>query len=545
MNGVPSPNSKPGKGDRHLLPERPGGCFAQKVPVTFSQPRRGGMALLVVLLLLSLTLGLSYAAMRSQSTELKILSNSGRRVSARQAALTGLAVALKKMHLSEEWDGVGSTLTGELSDYENYQVTYTTGDPSYRVPATIDWENPDFDDPYYDFPYRVTLLSTGYAADPDTPASIATYQVRAVVRLVPRALADEHEDWPEMSTYTLYQWKDGDFKIDVPLRIEGSARIQKAIKLGEDYGWKDRVKTQYLGDLGELYAAEIVDWRPFTGPLDLSYDNQGPKVMGLLQTSLQVPTNDVKKREVPDWNHLGVPSTYQIYPGGKVYDARMLVQNHADKTLQPNPTTNPLGIFCRIGQVLLYDNVTVRGTLVTGKGPEPDIHIFGHNVHLRPCYLPPVEGTDKMVSLPVGIVEDDIRIHPGAGGSLSGMLLAWGDFEVQSDLQYDINLQMQCRIVAKQFLFRGRTDWARWNGWWDILCDEFERQLAWNEGRLLGYFPVWLDWSIGLDPDPRLRIKPDPRPTRYHCQIGKNPIFVPHPDDDGLRWEVLEWTENP
>jgi chromosomal replication initiator protein len=28
-----------GKGDRHLLPERPFGCFAQKVPVTFSAPR--------------------------------------------------------------------------------------------------------------------------------------------------------------------------------------------------------------------------------------------------------------------------------------------------------------------------------------------------------------------------------------------------------------------------------------------------------------------------------------------------------------------------
>jgi hypothetical protein len=27
------------KGDRHLLPERPEGCFAQKVPVTFSLPR--------------------------------------------------------------------------------------------------------------------------------------------------------------------------------------------------------------------------------------------------------------------------------------------------------------------------------------------------------------------------------------------------------------------------------------------------------------------------------------------------------------------------
>ena len=30
-----------GKGDRHLLPERPEGCFAQKVPVTFSLPVEG------------------------------------------------------------------------------------------------------------------------------------------------------------------------------------------------------------------------------------------------------------------------------------------------------------------------------------------------------------------------------------------------------------------------------------------------------------------------------------------------------------------------
>jgi aerobic-type carbon monoxide dehydrogenase small subunit (CoxS/CutS family) len=30
--------AREGKGDRHLLPERPEGCFAQKVPVTFSRP---------------------------------------------------------------------------------------------------------------------------------------------------------------------------------------------------------------------------------------------------------------------------------------------------------------------------------------------------------------------------------------------------------------------------------------------------------------------------------------------------------------------------
>ena len=33
----PATAKSPGKGDGHLLPERPQGCFAQKVPVTFSR----------------------------------------------------------------------------------------------------------------------------------------------------------------------------------------------------------------------------------------------------------------------------------------------------------------------------------------------------------------------------------------------------------------------------------------------------------------------------------------------------------------------------
>jgi hypothetical protein len=32
---LPIPSADSEKGDRHLLPERPYGCFAQKVPVTF------------------------------------------------------------------------------------------------------------------------------------------------------------------------------------------------------------------------------------------------------------------------------------------------------------------------------------------------------------------------------------------------------------------------------------------------------------------------------------------------------------------------------
>ena len=117
--------------------------------LTLSQRERGlrqrrGMALLMVLLLLSLTLGLSYAAMRSQSTVGMIQRNSDRGASARQAAITGLTMARKKMHRND-WAGVNTSLNGSLNTNESFLATYTAGD------ATLSASDGDQ-------PYRVTLL---------------------------------------------------------------------------------------------------------------------------------------------------------------------------------------------------------------------------------------------------------------------------------------------------------------------------------------------------------------------------------------------------
>ena len=87
------------------------------------------MALVLVLLVICITLGLSYAAVRSQFTGLRIQQNADRRISARQAAATGLTMAIKKMH-SGDWNGVDTTLTGSLGSNQKFQVTYSTGEPA-------------------------------------------------------------------------------------------------------------------------------------------------------------------------------------------------------------------------------------------------------------------------------------------------------------------------------------------------------------------------------------------------------------------------------
>ena len=181
---------------------------------------RRGVAVLVVLLLLSMTLALSYAAVRSQSTAMQVQRNADRRASARQVALTGLTLGIKKMHKSD-WTGLNTTLAGQLGTYERFDVKYTAGDPALTA-ASAD---------YADLPYRVTLLATGYATDPDNPQCVSTHQVRAVVRLTPRQVANEPSDWSRINKYTVFQSKQLDFRVEIPSRIEGKVRLQGRLRL--------------------------------------------------------------------------------------------------------------------------------------------------------------------------------------------------------------------------------------------------------------------------------------------------------------------------
>jgi hypothetical protein len=286
------------------------------------------------------------------------------------------------------------------------------------------------------------------------------------------------------------------------------------------------------------------DWRPLNGPIHWTVYLQEPGIELLLDDEMGIPTNDVSQDPVSGWSHPGEVSTYQIYPGGKVYSVPVLAQDHQNEALEPDPETNPLGIYYRAGSVRLYNNVTIRGTLVTtGDSSNGDVHLYGTNVHLLPHDLPPLEGTDVPVQLPLVVAEDDFRIHPGAEGSVRGLLTVWDEFEVQEDGQYDIAVTLQARIVAEEFLLRRRSDWNYWAVWWADRYYQFKGQEGDQGG--IAHFPVWLQAGWGLDPNPRLTIQPDPATTRYHWKNWYDPVYVPHPDDDGLRWDLLEWTENP
>lgn len=192
-----------------------------------SRRSRRGVSVILVLALVSMTLALSYAMLRTQATIEQTERNSSHRATARQAAMSGMSIALRTI-TQPTWGGVDAGLSGNLGDGSTYAVGFETGDKSLAV------GDPD----YAEYPYRVTITATGSVADPANPQIQATHQVRAVVQLVPRKLVDAPGNWSTMQPFTVYQWGTGvDREVDIttPVHVEGPVFLQNKINYLTDY----------------------------------------------------------------------------------------------------------------------------------------------------------------------------------------------------------------------------------------------------------------------------------------------------------------------
>ena len=96
-------------------------------------------------------MALACAVLRTQGATVQLARNTDRQDAARRAALSGLSAAIRRMHVQNEWGGVGTTWSGSLSATQSFSVTYTAGDASLA----------STDPAYAEYPYRVTLTATG------------------------------------------------------------------------------------------------------------------------------------------------------------------------------------------------------------------------------------------------------------------------------------------------------------------------------------------------------------------------------------------------
>jgi hypothetical protein len=486
------------------------------------RPHRG-VAVLLVLLLLTLTLALSYAAVRTQNMAFMIQRNSDRRSSAQQAAITGMMMAFKKMQMSG-WAGYGTTLNGTLSSTDSFSAIYTFGDP------TLTSSSPD----YNDYPYRGTVSVTGKSIDPVNSQNITTYQITAVVRLVPRQLSTLPINWNTMQQYTVYQTASQPFQIEIPCQLSGSVRLQGALTIAPTYPdtWDSWVR--YLSDLNSMRSGGYADYRPFTGPVRyVSGQIDGTNLtaltsyLGVSASPLAAPTNN------SDWVQPSSFSTYQIYPDGPVYTIPTVSNNLQSVTLGPDPMTNPLGIFYYNSSLTIKSNVTIRGSLFC----KNKLTIDGTNVHFEPVELPGLFGSTPTVRLPAIICKSLEVTATAVTGSIKGLIAAFDTFTIDTASEAQ-TFPIIGRVVTSKFYINARQPWDTTN--WNWLY-----YLYWTYYRFSNpYFPVYMA-SNSRNYQPLLTIKPDTTSITYHWPTPNSPVFLVNPTDGALRWEVVKWTENP
>lgn len=527
-------------------------CLRRSAACCLRHGRRG-VAALVVLLLISVTLALSYAMVRSQGTAVLLADNTLLAAQARQAALSGMAIAMMTLHSSNRWSGADTTLVQDLSSSERFEVRFETGD------ASLGAGSPE----YGDWPYRLTVVSTGFARDPTHSAREISHQVRSTVRLVPRQLAPEPANWQsDVLNYTLYQWAPGTVSIDPPARVEGRVRLQSRLHLGCNCAWSDAARATYLIDLNAMRSKTPaatglkwlqLDYRPFSnGPIWLPHSWQEYGLVRLLDdiwnpfaADMDVSTVD---SESVTRSLASAYSTdrYQIYAGGRTYSAVAVGYSHTGVSFQPAPESNPLGVFYRGGDIELRDNVTIRGSLMAWSDSSADVVMSGRGVNVESFDLPGLVGgdgrADSAVRLPTVVSTGDITIGTDSQTSVRGMLAAVDRFEVASDAQADTELMLEGKVVAREFVILKRSEWDRSSTWWGARWAEYNALSFWQ--RSVTPFPVWLAAYYGLDYRPRLIIKEDSQPGRYFWPTTNGPVYVPHAADDGLRWDLVSWTIN-
>ncbi len=498
--------------------------------------QRRGMAVIVVLGLLAITLSLSYALLRTQGTAQLIARNSSRQLDAKLAAEAGLAAALRKIH-EDGWAGVSSTVSANVDANTSYFVEYTIGD------AALTTTDPN----YAEYPFRVTITSTGTATDATQTSMQTNYRLQAVVQLVRRAFRSSNPTgWSNYLTPTIYQWSSSDAHLNFPLRIEGPTTFLGRLRLCTNYPGTIATHDLYLKDLNSLRLASGVDDRPLNSTVTLGTTSQLADVTSSLTGSLGLSTASSSASTAAPLTRPGSVTTYQLYPGGMSYAIPSITStygsNPSNITLTADPVANPLGIFRSEGQVTFGNNVSLTGTLLSGDS-SADVRIEGTGVTLAGRNLPSLDGSTTNYQLPTLIAGDDFRLFGSANATIRGLTLVWDEFELAYGSQ-EQTLDFRGKLLTAKFLARGRQEWDIDDGYWDLerILYNFQYRNPPEPGTVTG-FPEWMRRRYGYDYHPqKLKMQANGDGVQYRWQDWTQSIYVKGSSDAGLRWNLIRVT---
>lgn len=500
--------------------------------------RRNAMAVPLVLAMIAMAMALSYSLLRTQTTMQLVQRNLDRRHLARQAAMAGFGAALQRMHQSD-WAGVDSHLNGSLDSFTSYQVRFLAGDQRLAT------DDPD----YSKWPLRVTLECVGTSADPLQPKVTSTHRIEAVVQLVPRALADAPSAWEAMQDFTLYQWRSSSsdsyrIELEVGTTIVGPTRLQGRLELADEAPDHDQARRKLLTDLNTLRQQGQPDHRPLTDRVQLPTTRTGGETLDLLGDCLGLEVINASPDAAADLPRPALRTDYRLYPGGPVHTAAVVTGTLKDVQLKADPRTNPLGLVYSLGPTVLDDDVLIEGSLMVRSVYiiSGDLTVRGRNVRIRPVDLPSIadEG-DPAVQIAGLLVDEDLEVRAGAEAQLDGLIAVWDRFSTRKMEEGDLSLVCRGRLLCREYRTEPPGNWPRSEDWWQQAYEEFLDDMEASPGEDL--FAVWLRDRRGLSTQPQVVLKLPEAPRRYHWYDPRDPLYAPHPDDSGLRWELVAFQE--
>lgn len=502
---------------------------------------RRGMAVVLVLGLLALTLTLSYAMLRLEYQVEQSQTNISGQDRARLAAVAGISVALRRMH-DGTWGGVDTTLSGNLGTGVSYSVNFTTGDPALTSSHAD----------YGEYPYRVSVSSVGFAVDPAQPNAQVSYRVNAVAQLARRQMntAATPSRWTVMNNYTVYQWNASpsprDATIELPCTIRGNACFEGAVKLAQAYPKYSNSRERYLKDL-KLLSQAGTEYRPFTGTVTFDSSRQSGSITTDLNW-LGVTTNLITAQINTPLVFPTAVSTYQLYPGGKVYSIPRLQDAFGvpakNQVIAPDTQTNPLGIYRTDGSWTFQSGSRFTGTLLSDSSTAI-VTAGGTNIQWNGLNLPLLEGSTSAYQLPLVMAKNDVAVAGSSLSAVNGLVVAWNQFTVNPGAK-TTQLTLTGRVFSDGFAIHKRTEWdALTQTQWQQSLADFEAQ--YNPLLfLLGseqYYPRWMERSpYLLAAAPKLTLSP-PTNVSYHWPDFSQPIYTKANGDLGLRWNLVSWGE--
>lgn len=495
--------------------------------------RRRGMALVLILGMLAVTVAVSYSLMRTQAQTALLQTNTQTSNTARQAAQAGLARAIRTMH-DDAWGGVGTTLTGSCDAQSSYSVTFAAGD------AALLSGDPN----YSEYPFRVTITSIGSATNPSNPSVATKHTVSAVVQLIRRALNESAKpaSWDTMNGFTLYQWNANataqTVNVDFPVHVTGDVCLYGDLRLAVSYPGSTSVANDYFTGLKSLFLNNGFDARPFSGKIQLGTGRTTVGNRKYLSDYLGLTYVDAAPPGVIPVAYPTVPSSYQLYAGGPTYTVPPLQttygSNPMGQSIGSNTTTNPLGLYSNSGTLSLGTGTTFTGVLFAS-GATDEVRLTGSGTQLLGANLPLLHGSTQVYQLPTVIAKNDVVVKSGTNSTVTGLVMAWDQFLVETGTKTTM-LNFSGRVFSDDLDLMGRTEWNIGSPGWT------NANTFWKLGGSLVVFPMWMQTSYNLQIQPTINLQPTTG-VSYHWPNWSQPIYTKAAGDSGLKWNIVSWSD--